>query len=418
MDKEARTLLLDGFIREIKSLLVKDIIIPQEIVILCSLFFVSSRKIFFHLINKGISLRILDLHSKTISKLVENEATPATSAPTNFCGTEGFCYIQNISRYIKITNKTMMDLNPNESYDGIICVDQFSAESNSLWDYQNSWWSPYLHGFVEKSYPSIILFESNKIDEDTINYCKFTSSVPFRFVDRFLFCGEQHGIIYERNRELYQCKFEDIDLEAMDLKFMKICDDTFWTDGVKFRPRLRINYIQNDKIFAIEQPDGYGTLNFLQGDTQPPKLEDLPLKCAIFDLNTKTWREISHFICKRDEKYNGVFSNRRCICYDEYRINIVYVIGNRGDVSEYDLDGDKWKYWNMERKLRLDGHKCWMDDHDQHILYCSDGNWFGWIDIRKQDEGPEWVVMQDMMALATTVDYSTRKVASNRHIFL
>ena len=58
MDKEAKSLLLNGYLRKIQHLLAKDIIIPQEIFILCSLFFVSSRKIMLKRISNGLSLYI------------------------------------------------------------------------------------------------------------------------------------------------------------------------------------------------------------------------------------------------------------------------------------------------------------------------------------------------------------------------
>ena len=132
-----------------------------------------------------------------------------------------------------------------------------------------------------------------------------------------------------------------------------------------------MSYLSPDKIFAIEAPDVIWGCHYHFGkDPLPtPKLDDLLLKCAIFDLNNKKWKQISDFICSRDEKFNNVWSMGRCICYDEYRKNILYVIGNTGDASEYNWNNDKWKYWDMERKLNLQEHcVCWMDDKN-HLLF-------------------------------------------------
>ena len=56
----------------------------------------------------------------------------------------------------------------------------------------------------------------------------------------------------------------------------------------------------------------------------------------------------------------------------------------------------------MDRNIDLGSTICWMDN--EYTLCCSDGYWFGYIDIREQDKNPEWVSMEDAMELANIMD--------------
>ena len=381
--KSRKRILLDGFIREIKSILTKDTIIPNEIIILCSLFLSFAQKIFIHVDNReSLSLHVLDLELKTISKLIPNNPSNLFLEFPN-----PHCYIPNISQYLKKSSANNSNL--PKSFDGIITSDSYSVNSDS-------------QGI------NILTFESDHADNDTIKYYKDSSQSKCDLFEQLIFCGKDHGIIYELNGCLYQCKLQQIDLRAVDINFSKISDDAAWENenySGKRSSRTQLKYLPNDKIFAIWRPSLLWGVNYGFGEFGPLKtneLEDLSLICAIFDFKTKKWNKITDFICKRDKKFKGVFSKWRGICYDEYRENIVYVVGSKGDVSQYDMVNDEWKYWDMERKLNLGWTvECWMDN--KYIICCSDGKWFGNIDIREQDSNPQWNVMEDTAELTSPI---------------
>ena len=402
MDKEARSLLLNGYVREIKLLLADQTIIPHEIISLCSLFYASSRKIFVQLM-KDDSLNIFDLESKTMSKLMEHKPMES-SISKHKSQTKGFVYIENISRYLpmKNINQSSMDIDPNKSYHGIICIDKKEVQLSHRR-------SSFLH---YAPYPSILLIESNKINDKAVYYHKFVTNsrfdVAYNVVASYIFCGKDHGIICSSQKELYQCKLQNIDFTNLQIKYTKIKDNKFWESKIKGH-ELTMLYLPPNKIFVIQRPDVFWGMQYDAHSKDPvSRSKDLSLKCAIFDLNNKKWKEVSDFTCKRDAIYNGIFSRNRCICLDENRKNIVYAVGNKGDVSEYDLDNDEWKYWKMRRKLNLrEDCVCWMDNY--YSLCCSDGHWFGCIDIRSKDGNPEWVVMEDIQELADNIHLPSRR---------
>ena len=194
-----------------------------------------------------------------------------------------------------------------------------------------------------------------------------------------LFCGDEYGIIYDLRGVLYQSKLQDIDLIHCEWKFKEITASDIWKNlqnqHLHFS-RLRKVYLPNDTIFAMEKP--YASLGLPMSGPRSNKL-----KCGIFDLKQKKWNEISHFENKND-------SYAHCACYDEYKGNIIYVVGDNGDISEYDLANDQWNYQvkRIKTKLNLNRNRvCWMDN--EYSLCCSDGKWFGNTDIREQDDWNE-----------------------------
>ena len=53
------------------------------------------------------------------------------------------------------------------------------------------------------------------------------------------------------------------------------------------------------------------------------------------------------------------------------------------------------------------------------IIYCSDGYWFGSIDITSKDDNPAWVLMGDIQELADDVHLPNKSVCPpSRAIFL
>ena len=390
MSNSQRNLLLNGYIREIKELLSKDTIIPTDIIKICSLFFMFSQKVFMHADDKIKSsggtvrnLHVLDLQSKTVSKLVEHKKSQlfSTYHPSN-----SHCYIPNIGQYLDLQNNRLfftVKIDPKKSYDAIICAED--RDINQSFQKTN-----------KQRCPSLLLFESKKIDNNAIEYYKCSSTFIFDEFAQLICCGKQYGVIYERNGALYQCGIKRI-IRSANFNFKNISDDAFWKD-IKYTDnssKIQLKYLANDTIFAIQRTGP--TLGF-------KKDSDPSLKCAIFDLSAKKWKEISDFIVQT--RPLGIldifFSKFKGICYDEYKGNIVYVVGNHGDVAQYDLIKDKWKYWSIKQKIYTYSSskmtECWMES--QYTLCFSNGDWFGNIDIRKQDdESAEWCKMESITKL-------------------
>ena len=195
-----------------------------------------------------------------------------------------------------------------------------------------------------------------------------------------MFCGKNHGIICAMEQELYQLKFQNIDLIGGQWKFDKIINDDFWRSSITSSWfTLRLIYLPNDTIFAM-QPNQY------------------KLKCGIFDLKQMKWREIPDFENERS-------SDTICACHDEFRGYMIYVVDDAGYVSVYDLFNDCWKYpvksFSMDTELNLNRHiVCWMED--ENTLCCSDGEWFGSIDVTKPDD--IWNENSDTVALARSIN--------------
>ena len=79
----------------------------------------------------------------------------------------------------------------------------------------------------KKQNPAILLFESKKIDNDSIEYHKCSTTLKLHEFSQFIFCGKEYGIIYETDGELYQCKLKQI-IRSADFRFNKITDNKIW----------------------------------------------------------------------------------------------------------------------------------------------------------------------------------------------
>ena len=115
MTATRKTLLVIGFIKELKQYLSKKTIIPDEIIQLCKLFFIIRSKVFIHqCLNYQHSLYSYDLESKQISTFVSCDNTKIPSSA------DISCYIPNISRIFPVKNSNNSSLDPNKTYDGFI----------------------------------------------------------------------------------------------------------------------------------------------------------------------------------------------------------------------------------------------------------------------------------------------------------
>ena len=95
------------------------------------------------------------------------------------------------------------------------------------------------------------------------------------------------------------------------------------------------------------------------------------------------------------------FSTKRCICYDECN-KIVYVVGNKGDVSKYDINKDEWIVFNVKWPETCYSLKCWMKDGN--TLCCSNGEFFRFINVNcNQENGDKyWERIEDLENMIRT----------------
>eukprot|EP01084_Bolivina_argentea_P249061 416786_1 len=343
MYNNQRDMVVTGFIRELKSLWTINVIIPEDIIELCILFFERTRKKFVYFQDGWpVSVSyIVDIEQNHISNMFEY----SPSNTLNNINFSRFCYIENISQYLNT-------INTKKLYHGIIGIESH---------------------FQKKSiaYPVIFVYESNTKDNNTIKYFQYISSEVNNFVGgKLLFCGKHNGIIYEKLRDLYQFKLANLDLDKKDFMFDKIKTSAVWKTSLdKFGSgkydRLTLVYLSNhNKLFAVSNDYPY------QHETNACR------ECKIFDFEKCEWMDIADFVCKNRQYC------RPSLCYNEYTQNSIYLIGNKGEIAEYNIADNTWIYLKVENSIKLTGNYSyfgsWMDN--KQILGCSNGHFFGFID--------------------------------------
>ena len=116
--------MVDGYIRGLKQLLSDDTIIPNDVIALCQLFFITNNKLFIHVLDtdafKGHTY-LLDVETKQIFKLKSIECDKGQDNVIS--SNHSFCHIQNINANSK-------------AYDGLIYFEnRFAVDTNEpgLW---------------------------------------------------------------------------------------------------------------------------------------------------------------------------------------------------------------------------------------------------------------------------------------------
>ena len=387
-------LLVAGFIKKIKRELTENTIIPDDIIKLCQLFLGTTKKVFIELYRyeEQHSLYLLDLESKRISKLIPHETS---SRSKKVIENSYLSYIPNISQYFRIThNNDKSPIDAQISYDGIICMEH------------------------PQQYVKILLFESSAIDQDIIKYHVFTSLSSLYTSNDFLFCDRQNGIICEQHSELFKCYSIEIDPQKLDFRFMLTPltpHMDFWRNqtGLGRTQSITMTYISKNRILAVANAHpSWGFLSPLHA-----LLDNLNLKCGIFDIQQKEWREMADFVLKKSKQNSAVYSARISMCYDEYR-DIVYVVGDKGDVQHYNVKKDEWEDWDLDCNLDF-GYpfKCWMNND---ILYCSDCTYFGFIDVMQRKDKTGWKRMKDIEKLVNELEIimSENTLQIERQVFM
>eukprot|EP01084_Bolivina_argentea_P150313 262512_1 len=393
MDKlqNKKRLFVEGYIRLSTSIFSTNTIIPTDIISLCILFISNVSKLFIRVTNKETTLHIFNIHSKTISKLVEYRSYKIQDYTSS-----NHSYIPNVSEYICVKDNNNIGIDTNKSYDALLCIEEF-----------------YTTRIKHKS-AALYLFVPDYMPNDKIYYERYVcaAELPTHRVDQILFCGEKHGIIYPYNGYLYQSKLQDINFEIMNWKFSKMNRKKMWEHSTTYL----MSYLSTkQKIFAMES----------KKNLMPKKIENCSkkLKCAVFDFCQDKWMNLKAF--EHCDRTQSAFA----ICDNLYNEDIIYSIGQKGQISQYSLSVNKWCTFGTKHKQDVlnkwctfgTKHKqdivCWMDNN--YVICCSDGYYFGYMDIR--DRSNRWQPIHDIIQLTNQLEGNKNFVGlstSKRNLFL
>eukprot|EP01084_Bolivina_argentea_P302135 521463_1 len=354
MSNERTLVIVSGYIRQQSQALCNWLVIPVDVISICCLFYSNSFKIFIHehSTNNTETFRIYDINTKTKSKLL-----PLTKFRTHSLSSLSFpfCYINNISFYLKIPPRCNgSDINPHLLYDGIIGLQKKAF-------------------FRPVYYPCIMIFESNKIGDKKIKYHRFFSTKPtYAGFNQFIWC-ESYGIIHEKIGHLYQMKLSNVDLNhiAPNFQFKKIYRSTFWN-----------------------KPDGHLSMVYMQKHCQIFALglcEGRQIQCKTFNFDDNKWSSYRTYYCLDQVTDNNMYIP----LHNKYHANIVYAISNDGHIGKFDIEKNRWNtlITSEEANIKMDTNfVTWMDN--RHVVCCSDNGYGGYFDVRSKHKA--WCSMHTL----------------------
>ena len=361
-------LLVNGFIRGIKSIMDENVInIPHEIILLCLLFY--PKPLQFITIPRKPSKRIQIFNAdnkQTLTLLHDTTGNTTFDAP--------LYYIHNISM-------TSVPETLKVSHDGILCY---------------------------KPPKGIVLlsFDSKAINnqQEFIKYQE-TSVAPFKIGaathGKILPCGK-YGLIHPSDYDLIQLKMDDIGKKvenaqepfaeygwnAIDVK----PEDQIWdfeSEMPQFSPFaerfLSVTYLPNKaQIFAIYHEKWCFVMNQVSKIGQEQVHE-----CGIFDLEKKKWRQIAPLKYEKGKDNDARFE----CCLNENDENILYAVSNTGNTQRYDFEKDEWCELVKDGTVELLGHILWMNDAYTLCSLLENGYVYGSLDLRK--DHPKWNVIKE-----------------------
>eukprot|EP01084_Bolivina_argentea_P097046 174457_1 len=301
-------LLVNGFIRESKSLLTNTIIIPLDIISLCCLFFKRSFKIL--IFNQSQysherHIKILDVASKKLTKL----------------------------KYKYIT-AVMHRMHPK--YISLCYIPQFLSQ-NALFC-SDKWQNIFIIPFRYKTNCDVITSSSIiRANQPSGSY-----GGAYNTKIQSLFCGIKYGVIYERYGIMYQCKLQNTE-QRQDVQKIE-CNDIFdiGDENIKHLFGAAEDYLimaysaNREIIFAIHQHkdgDSSSDSSSEEHDHDDVGTYYTKLVCGIFDLNQKKWRRIENL------KVRSRLSHFWQACFDGY--GMVYAVSNIGEIAGYDINKNK-----------------------------------------------------------------------------
>ena len=391
-----KELIVFGYIRENESILKKNKMIPVAIKQICLLFYNVCLKVFMFEVEdtmmqniSNTKLSVLNIKQNKMSNLIPykpNSNLHDINQPE--INNKPLCYVPNILSSTSISSEC------NEkkiTYDGILSVHTQGTMMDIMINNNDK----------ASKVVNIILFESNKIENDTINYHSYTSTIPltthknyFDRVNQFLYCDKKHGVIYEYEGNLYQLNLKDINILSNQFTFNQIkYDNDIWNGEFYGGGHLSMNYLyKTESIFAMKCEKNH---SWLSDDMNDLLIDDdnnntiHSVKCGIFDLNKLKWKKIKSLKYSfKNNNYNRTFKTGICQnnIFDE---NIIYIVSNNGHTAKYDLNKNKWNMLHTEyenfRLFFYDEPIVWMDDN-QYILNCAYDSFIGQLDLRQNNK--------------------------------
>eukprot|EP01084_Bolivina_argentea_P157028 273643_1 len=398
-------LLIHGYIRELTDCISKDIITLVDIIELCLLFYDSpSVKLLISLMKgreTSNEINILDASTSnftTLSQQIIGGGWGSSVYP--LCAP--YCHIPCISSNICIS---MTELNPNISYDGILC---FESHDECSFNYYSS-----------RRFPKLVIYPSKLENTEINDFYSVTSSAQFPrhiicrsgiHVDKYklTYCSSRNGVIfdYNGNGDLFQLKLNDIDFVSKDFEFQQINEnrtDKLWGHknsaySYSHSPAhhwLSMEYLsESNKIFAIKNMYDWSQ------DESIDKAE-----CGIFDFVTNTWIEMSEYKFMFPAKYKTDF--RVAICHDRCNEYQIYSVTNYGQVGMFDIMKNEWKLLNsidINESSMPDTHDrygfptptIWIDDKSKLCTIIS-GKYFKQYDIRNNHKSTtKWIEVEKL----------------------
>eukprot|EP01084_Bolivina_argentea_P091561 164811_1 len=367
--------LIHGFIRHI-TLQLKTI--PVEVINFCCLFYCTPFTIIAssHHSNK---LCLANIENKTLFDLI------TTKIPNTTYNISSICYIPKISQYISTIK--------NRHYDGIIGICEYNSHSSTSNPTYNA---------------SLLLFDSNKTDNNQIVYRLLKSSEPMpNIIDtdnyippELIYCNNNNSVICYHQDGLYKLKLEDINLHTKQFNFSAM--DTQNSIDLYNLCTGSMGYIHNEnKLFAmdgIRKQSGWEIEWELRLNANKRLNENR--RCSIFDFNTQQWNSVTSFKYAKYRK-QGVLSTGICQG-NVYNVNNVYIVSNIGHVIKYDMCKNIWDMLLEDidnRQIQFDQKPVvWFYDNP-YVLYMYEhdeygDHYFGCLDIR--DNNRKWIISAKM----------------------
>eukprot|EP01084_Bolivina_argentea_P239902 403119_1 len=337
---DIQELIVSGYINSIqKSLSTQQLIIPNEIYIVCYHYYWSTILIFVHKINYSNNwseFGIFDTVNMTVSRVGLNKFKRKTFGST-------FCFIPNISSYIKSKS-----FNNNIIYNGIFSM----MKQDKGYDYYSTlllFNQSYMYYQTDYS----INYNQNKFQYELKSNKLITDDIP----QQIIFCGHKNGIIYENDLQLYSLQFKNIKLNNKN--------------NFKFR---RIGGISNTNNLEIIFSGGPLHLLYLS-DINRLFMMSLNVNtnhsrnyiCGLYDFTENICTVSTDYV----PNYISYDAIQVITCYDKIK-NRIYQTNSLDYTALYDLHKEKWKKICKcvdAEIFSLNEQKLWCDPYQPNILY-------------------------------------------------
>eukprot|EP01084_Bolivina_argentea_P164239 285549_1 len=323
-------LTVSGYIHSIESTLSNGLFIPLNIYEICLMYYIFVKQIFIY---KRKTVPKIDIyyaidtfkHQFGIIMIDNNNKITESIIKTNKCKLNqnfiatSFCYIQNPSIENNILNKKYQ-----HGIFGFLCKDS-------------------------QLFPFLLLFDTNKFEVKLQSKIAAITTVTrhnYNQIKTVIYCGNEHGLIYEDNGFLYQLKLKNI-TSKNEFTFTKINinNDKYWAFG-KIKKRV---YFYLDLCFINTQNKLFAIQNHISTDGRKGKLKNRSqsycMKCALYDFNKNKWKTIKTF--EFNTKYaQSVVNGFQSSLYFNKRNNSIYmmteIFKTNNILSKYNIKKNKW----------------------------------------------------------------------------